>query len=127
MSSSPPERELLGDDERERHAAALGRHFVAGRLDAEALDARVGALYGAAYRDEAEQALSGLPALPAEGPAASRPPRWWHRRGRHGERERAEPGWRPTPERFVDPTTGRVLRVWIDPQAGGSRHYVADG
>jgi hypothetical protein len=29
-----------------------------------------------------------------------------------------------TPERFRDPRTGRVMRVWIDP--GGARRYVAE-
>ena len=34
--------------------------------------------------------------------------------------------WQPTDEVFVDPTTGRRMRVWVDTQ-DGSRHYVADG
>jgi hypothetical protein len=33
---------------------------------------------------------------------------------------------RPTDERFVDPTTGQRLQVWIDP-ASGERSYVPDG
>jgi hypothetical protein len=33
---------------------------------------------------------------------------------------------RPTAERFVDPTTGQLLQVWIDP-ASGERSYVPDG
>jgi hypothetical protein len=33
---------------------------------------------------------------------------------------------RPTQERFVDPTTGQRLRVWIDPTSG-ERSYVPDG
>jgi hypothetical protein len=33
---------------------------------------------------------------------------------------------RPTAERFVDPTTGQRLQVWIDP-ASGERSYVPDG
>lgn len=35
-------------------------------------------------------------------------------------------GLRPTQERFVDPTTGQRLQVWIDP-ASGERSYVPDG
>jgi hypothetical protein len=35
------------------------------------------------------------------------------------------PGWVPTSERFRDPTTGAVMRVWLDP-ADQSRHYVPD-
>jgi hypothetical protein len=33
--------------------------------------------------------------------------------------------FRPTEERFVDPTTGVRMRVWIDP-AVGERRYVAE-
>jgi hypothetical protein len=51
--------------------------------------------------------------------------RAWLRRRGHGEAEQAQPGWRPTPERFRDPTTDRIMRVWIDP-ADGARHYVAE-
>ena len=142
----------LGDDERDGLAEALGHHYVAGRLDAEALTARVEAVYGAEFRDEAEAALADLPApepaapaladlpapepaapaladLPAPEPAApapGRPRRGRRRRRGHGESEQAQPGWRPTPERFRDPTTDRIMRVWIDP-ADGQRHYVAEG
>ena len=34
------------------------------------------------------------------------------------------PDWQPTSERFRDPRTNKVMRVWVD--AGGGRHYVAD-
>ncbi len=34
--------------------------------------------------------------------------------------------WRPTEELFIDPGTGRRMRVWVDPQ-DGSRHYVPEG
>jgi hypothetical protein len=36
-----------------------------------------------------------------------------------------EPRFRPTEERFVDPTTRQRMRVWIDP-ASGDRRYRAD-
>ncbi len=36
-----------------------------------------------------------------------------------------EPRFRPTEERFVDPTTRRRLRVWVDPSTG-ERRYRAD-
>jgi hypothetical protein len=45
---------------------------------------------------------------------------------RHGESDRAQPGWRATDEVFRDPTTDRIMRVWVDP-ADGSRHYVPEG
>jgi hypothetical protein len=36
-----------------------------------------------------------------------------------------EPRFRATEERFVDPTTGVRMRVWLDPDAG-ERRYVAE-
>ena len=44
---------------------------------------------------------------------------------RHGESPLPAGDWQPTDEVFVDPTTGRRMRVYIDP-ADGSRHYVAE-
>jgi hypothetical protein len=112
----PPE---APDAERDRLAAALGRHYVEGRIDAGELDRRLTAVYDAAPAPGADP-LAGLPPL---GPAAP-PPR--RRRGRrHAEAETADPAWRPTRERFVDPTTERVMRVWVDP-ADHRRHYVAE-
>lgn len=43
-----------------------------------------------------------------------------------GETGAPEPRFRPTDERFVDPTTGVPLRVWLDP-ATGERRYVPEG
>jgi hypothetical protein len=37
-----------------------------------------------------------------------------------------EPRFRPTAEVFIDPTTGRRMRVVVDP-ASGERRYVAEG
>jgi len=36
-----------------------------------------------------------------------------------------DPRFRPTDERFEDPTTGVRMRVWLDPVAG-ERRYVAE-
>lgn len=44
---------------------------------------------------------------------------------RHGESDAPAQDWRPTDEAFLDPTTRRRMRVWLDP--GGARHYVPDG
>ena len=105
---------------RDRDAATLGRHYVAGHLEAADLDARLDALYADADAD----ALAGLPALEPTTPAPVRARRgWW--RSRHGEVDVAQPGWLPTTERFLDPTTDRVMRVWVDP-ATRARCYVAD-
>jgi hypothetical protein len=40
-----------------------------------------------------------------------------------GEPAAPEPRFRPTEERFVDPTTGVPMQVWTDP-ATGERRYV---
>jgi hypothetical protein len=113
----------LSDAERDALAEALGRHFVEGRLDADALNVRLDTIYGAEHRDDAWAALADLPPLtsaPAPRSAGRR-----RLRRRHGESDAAQPGWRPTAERFQDPTTQRIMRVWIDP-GDGSRHYVAE-
>jgi len=44
---------------------------------------------------------------------------------RHGESQPPADGWRRTDEIFVDPTTDRRMRVWVDP-VDGSRHYIAE-
>jgi hypothetical protein len=43
---------------------------------------------------------------------------------RHGESDAAKPDWRRTDEVFNDPSTGRVMRVWLD--QAGERHYVPE-
>ena len=98
----------------EQVAALLGRHYVDGRFDADELSRRLDLAYAG------EEALAGLPALP---PHIGKERRRWGRR--HGEATKTQPGWVPTKERFVDPGTQRVMRVWIDP-ADHSRHYVPE-
>lgn len=43
-----------------------------------------------------------------------------------GELRVPEHPFRPTDERFVDPSTGRLMRVYLDP-ATGERRYHAEG
>jgi hypothetical protein len=43
---------------------------------------------------------------------------------RHGEAPVAHADWSATEERFRDPSTGRLMRVWLD--RAGARHYVPD-
>ena len=43
-----------------------------------------------------------------------------------GEPQAPQPPFRPTEERFVDPTTGRLMRVYLDPTTG-ERRYHAEG
>ena len=46
-------------------------------------------------------------------------------RRRYGVHAAPAPGAAPTVERFVDPESGRMMRVWYDP-ATGERSYVED-
>ena len=43
-----------------------------------------------------------------------------------GEDGLLEPRFAPTPEVFVDPTSGRFMRVYLDPRSG-ERRYRAEG
>jgi hypothetical protein len=43
---------------------------------------------------------------------------------RHRESIRPEPGWQRTQEVFNDPSTNRVMRVWLDDS--GERRYVRE-
>jgi hypothetical protein len=45
---------------------------------------------------------------------------------RHGESTVPADGWQRTDEVFLDPTTNRRMRVWVDP-VDNSRHYVPEG
>ncbi len=113
----------LGDGDREQLFERLSRHHAAGHLDLEDLERRVAVVAGATTREEAAVVLTDLPALPGDqaGPSRERP-RWG--RG-HGDADAPHASWRPTSERFRDPRTNQVMRVWED--AGGGRHYVPDG
>ena len=129
-------RSLLGDADRERLIAVLREHYAAGRMDTEELRRRVGIVLAAAYADQAAEALADLPPLAVAPDSASganssaasssssnssRP----RGRKRHAQVTQPQPGWIPTAERFRDPSSGTIMRVWTDP-ADGSRHYVPD-
>lgn len=47
----------------------------------------------------------------------------FERRGYHPRVERARGKWQPTGERFVDPTTGKMMEVRFNPETG-ERDYV---
>jgi hypothetical protein len=49
----------------------------------------------------------------------------WTRLRRHGESAVPAGNWQRTDESFRDPSSGKLMRVWIDP-VDGSRHYVPD-
>jgi hypothetical protein len=114
-------RPLAADADRERVVALLREHYAVGMFGLDELDRRVGMVLSAQYLDEAAAAVADLPRVPAPG-AAPRPAR--KRRG-HAHADRPAAGWIPTDERFRDPTTRAVMRVWID-LADQSRHYVPE-
>jgi hypothetical protein len=116
-------RSLLGDADRERLIALLREHYAAGRLDLDDLRHRVGVVLAAAYAADAAAALAELP--PTGVPDSPGAGRAKGSRGRHAQTPKPEPGWVPTAERFRDPSSGVIMRVWTDP-ADESRHYVPD-
>ena len=111
----------LGDADRERLYEALSHHAAAGRIDLDELERRVAAVDAAASAEQAAEVLSDLPTLPAADLGEPGRPRWG--RG-HAEADRPQPDWHPTSERFRDPRTRRVIRVWVD--GAGGRHYIPD-
>ena len=112
----------LGDAERDQLYERLSRHAAEGRLDIPELERRVALVAAAQTQEEAAAILADLPPLPADAPPGTETrPRWG--RG-HGDADAPQAHWRPTAERFRDPRTNRIMRVWED--AGGGRHYVAD-
>lgn len=114
----------LTDADREQLFERLNRQAAAGAISLDELERRVGLVSEAETREQAAAVVADLPPLP-DDPGPGRPvsarPRWG--RG-HGDAEAPAPDWRPTPERFRDPRTNRVMRVWED--SGGARHYVPD-
>jgi hypothetical protein len=100
----------------------LREHYAQGQFDLDELDRRVGVVLTAQYMDEVAPALADLPGLGDAGATGSRPVK--HRRG-HAQVARPAAGWIPTDERFRDPATRAVIRVWIDP-SDQSRHYVPE-
>jgi hypothetical protein len=120
-------RSLLGDADRDRLVAVLREHYAAGRMETDELSRRVGIVLGAAYADEAAAALADLPpvaSVPGSGGGPTAPSRSRGRK-RHAQVAQPQPGWVPTAERFRDPSSGTIMRVWTDP-ADGSRYYVPD-
>jgi Domain of unknown function (DUF1707) len=113
---------LLTDADRDRFADLLAQQAAADRLTVGELERRMEALLRAATREEASALIADLPPLP---PTASGAPRRRWGRG-YGEHEAPAATWQPTNERFRDPKTRRIMRVWVDP-ATGERHYVPDG
>ena len=122
----------FGDADRDRLVAVLREHYAQGRFDLDEFSRRAEIVLSAQYADEAAAALHDLPPLgpsgsgqgtagPGSGAGTGRKARG----RRHAQSAAPGPGWVPTSERFRDPTSGTVMRVWLDP-ADQTRHYVPD-
>jgi hypothetical protein len=126
----PGARPLATDADRDRLVALLREHYAVGLFGLDELDRRVGTVLSARFLDEAAAAIADLPAAPAPATApragpSSDPPRRGRRRRGHAHADQPAAGWVPTNERFRDPSTSTVMRVWVDP-ADQSRHYVPE-
>ena len=114
------------DADRERLVALLREHYALGALDLDELNRRVGVVLAAQYAEDAESALADLPWLGVPGTTgqagAKRP-----RKSGHAHAAKPAAGWVPTDERFRDPTTRVIMRVWLDPSTQPeTRWYVPD-
>jgi hypothetical protein len=123
-------RPLASDADRERLVALLREHYAVGLFGLDELDRRVGTVLSARFLDEAAAAVTDLPASAPPGTASSSvpssgPQRRARRRRGHAHADQPAAGWVPTSERFRDPSTSMVMRVWVDP-ADQSRHYVPE-
>ena len=124
-------RPLAAEADRERLVALLREHYAVGLFGLDELDRRVGLVLSARYLDEAAAAVADLPgaAPTSAAPGATAPGTTGPRRGRtrrgHAHADQPAAGWIPTDERFRDPSTRTIMRVWIDP-ADHSRHYIPE-
>jgi hypothetical protein len=128
----------FGDADRDRLVAVLREHYALGRFDLDEFSRRAEIVLSAGYADEAAAALRDLlpldPSSPGQGSGQGSGSGTGKgtgtgtgrtRRRRHAQSAAPGPGWVPTSERFRDPTSGTVMRVWLDP-ADQSRHYIPD-
>jgi hypothetical protein len=118
-------RPLASDADRDRLVALLREHYAVGLFGLDELDRRVGLVLSAQFLDEAAAAIADLPAAAPGTTPGTAPPRRARRRRGHAHADQPAAGWVPTNERFRDPSTSMVMRVWVDP-ADQSRHYVPE-
>jgi len=123
---------MASEADRERLVALLREHYAVGQFGLDELDRRVGVVLSARYLDEMAAAVADLPGTAGSGiagsgtatPGSGAPRRARRRRG-HAHADQPAAGWVPTNERFRDPSTSTIMRVWVDP-ADQSRHYVPE-
>ena len=133
MSGPAAPRPLASDADRERLVALLREHYAVGLFGLDELDRRVGVVLSAQFLDEVAAAVADLPGTAGTGiagtgiatPPGAGPPRRARRRRGHAHADQPAAGWIPTNERFRDPSTSTIMRVWVDP-ADQSRHYVPE-
>jgi Domain of unknown function (DUF1707) len=121
-------RSLITESGRELLVTRLREHYARGELELDDLRRRVEVVLAATYLDEATAAVADLPqpAGPPPGPAAPGPAPRPRRRG-HAQAARPGAGWVRTSERFRDPTSRVIMRVWVDPSTDPeTRHYLPD-
>jgi hypothetical protein len=125
----PGPRSLVSEADRERLLGLLREHYAQGQLELDEMSRRVGIVLASVYSDEAAAAVTDLPPVARvapSAPSAARPGRARiGQRRRHGQQMEPGAGWVPTPERFRDPSTRAIIRVWVDPD-DLSRHYVPE-
>jgi Domain of unknown function (DUF1707) len=129
VSGSAAPRPLASEADRERLVALLREHYAVGLFGLDELDRRVGLVLSAQFLDEAAAAVADLPGTATgtagtAGTGTAKPRRPRRRRG-HAHADQPAAGWVPTNERFRDPSTSTIMRVWVDP-ADQSRHYVPE-
>jgi hypothetical protein len=129
VSGPAAPRPLASEADRERLVALLREHYAVGLFGLDELDRRVGLVLSAQFLDETAAAIADLPGSAAPpgiaAPSGAGPPRRPRRRRGHAHADQPAAGWVPTNERFRDPSTSTVMRVWVDP-ADQSRHYVPE-
>jgi hypothetical protein len=114
-------KQRASDAEREHALTSLQQAFADGRLNEDELRARIERVLHAQTSDDLVAVTRDVPGAPR--PVLS-PSRKDLHRGRHGEHAGETEGLRPTDERFRDPSTHRVMRVWLNAQ--GERRYLPD-
>jgi DNA-binding SARP family transcriptional activator len=119
VDPGPALRELESDILAQAPRLSAGLDTVAAGAAIQATRSRP--VDGQTGRASAERASAERTSVPGTPGARRR----GIRRGRHAQTRQPEPGWVPTAERFRDPSSDVIMRVWIDP-SDESRHYVPD-